>query len=356
MGVRRGRPGLSSLRSLVLVGLALGSSACQSLSDEDQARLAVFRENSQHYYDRGDYARALHQASSALELDPEITSVRLVKGFCLLKLGKQAGSPRVIDESLKEFAAIADTRDARDDFRVYLGLGSAHLARALLAEDAIERIQTRMTSQFLSAAGRQDELLKLERARALRKARLEDAEPALRRALSFELQKNNLFGLVDLVLVLHSLGGREQEAAEFGERAIALLNESSRVTANSLKRNAALSPVQRLDLENRIENNREKERQLRDLLATILLDLGDVSGFLQQMQALESAGLMAEVQYFNRAQVHEDIGLIREAIDDLKQYLRLRSRRLDFEEDEMAPMVFDRIDALRARSGVQPGR
>jgi tetratricopeptide (TPR) repeat protein len=338
------------------IPLALGAGACQSLSVEEEARLAVYRENSQHYYDRGDYARALHQADSALALDPDATSVRLVKGFCLLKLGSLAGNPVVIDKALDEFEAIVRTNAGEDDFRVYLGLGSAHLARALSFENTIDRIESRLTSEFLPTDGRADEQGRLDAAREERLDHLQQSETALRRVLSFELQKNNAFALVDLVLVLHSLGGREVEAKETAEHALSMLDENNVVTANSLQRNAALSPIQRLDLENRIEMNQEKERQLRDLVATIDLSLGNVRGFLEQMQLLEARGLMAEVQYYNRAQVHEDMGLFAQAADDLEQYLRLRARRLDYEQDDMAPATFARIEALRGRIGAQPGR
>ncbi|MHC4845479.1 MAG: hypothetical protein ACYTCU_04870 [Planctomycetota bacterium] len=342
----------------MLVGAAalFGAGACQSLTVEEEARLAVYRENSQHYYDRGDYARALHQADSALALDPDSTGARLVKGFCLLKLGSMAGNPVVIDKALAELDALADTRAGRDDFRVQLGLGSAHLARALAHDETIGRIESRMTSEFLAPDGRAVEQRKLEDARASRLEHLHASEAALRRVLSFELQKNNAFALVDLVLVLHSLGGREIEAKETAEHALAMLDESNAVTENSLQRNAALSPVQRLDLENRIEMNQEKERQLRDLVATIDLSIGNVRGFLEQMEKLEARGLMAEVQYYNRAQVHEDLGLFAQAADDLEQYLRLRSRRLDYDQDDMAPATFARIEALRGRIGAQPGR
>jgi tetratricopeptide (TPR) repeat protein len=341
---------------MTLLGLTLGASACQSLSPEEEARLAVYRENSQHYYDRGDYARALHQADSALELDPEITSVRLVKGFCLLKLGKRADSAGVINKAIEEFDAIADTSDGADDFRVYLGLGTAHLARALVYDSSIVRVESRMTSEFLSSEARTKEQAKLDRARERRADHLVESEAALHRVLAFELQKNNVFALIDLVLVLHSQGGHEAEAKTTAERALALLDEANLITANSLKRNAALSAVQRLDLENRIKNNHEKERQLRDLLATIDLSLGDTRGYLEQMQILEARDLMGEVQYYNRAQVHEDIGLLVEALGDLEQFLRLRSRRFDYEQDNMAPEVFSRIEALRARIGAQAAR
>jgi len=356
MGVRRGRPVLRTRLTAVVMGLALGAGACQSLTIEDEARLAVYTENSQHYYDRGDYARALHQADSALALDPEVISVRLVKGFCLLKLGSLAGNPVVIDRALDEFDELVATSTGRDDFRVHLGLGSAHLARALSHDEIIDRIESRLSSEFLPPDGRKAEQLKLEESNDQRLEHLQASESALRRVLSFELQKNNPFALLDLVLVLHSLGDREVEAKQAAERTLLILDESNVVTANSLQRNAALSPVQRLDLENRIEMNREKERQLRDLVATIDLSLGDVSGFLEQMQLLEAKGLMAEVQYYNRAQVHEDIGLFAEAANDLEQYLRLLSRRLDYEQDDMAPATFARIEALRGRIGARPGR
>ena len=44
------------------------------------------------------------------------------------------------------------------------------------------------------------------------------------------------------------------------------------------------------------------------------------------------------------------------AIRDLEDFLRLRARRLDYEQDEMAPEVFERIEQLRAAGGGQLAR
>jgi tetratricopeptide (TPR) repeat protein len=336
-----------------LLALTVG---CFGLSEQDEQRWAFFHENSLAAYERGDYLRALHQANQALFLDEDDVPMQLIKGFCLLKLGTRSGNAVMIDESLGVFDELADTSAGKDDFRVYVGLGSAHLARALETDDEIAEIEERLRSDFLSEDSRAAEQRRLARTREQRLDHLSRAETSLRRVLAFELQKDNLFALMDLVLTLNSMEGRQEEALPLAEQALSLLDESTRFTRNTLELNTRLSPAARIDLQQRIETNDEKERLLRDLIATVHFNRGDMEGFLEQMTLLEERGLMGEAQHYNRATVHEALGDYEAAIRDLEDFLRLRSRRLDFEQDEMAPEIFERIEQLRAADGGQVAR
>ena len=345
LGLRRRGPGLNALALAVLLLVLPG---CFGLSEEEESRLDFFRESALGAYDRGDYMQSMHQASMALELDETDAIMLLVKGFCQLKLGKASNNALTVDDALDTFALAED--DLEDDFRVYLGMGSAHLARALLTEHEIARSETRLESEFLSPESRDAEGLRLEQERERAVEHLQQAESNLRRVLDFDLQKDNLYALMDLVLVLNAQGGgRDLEALELADRALVLNDESTRFTEAALENNKRLSAGAKIDLSQRLDSNRDRERMLRDLMATVYFNRGDYDGFLAQMQALEDRGLLQEAQLHNRAAVREALGQYDGAADDLQALLRMRVRRLDYEQDELAPEIFRRLEELKAR-------
>ena len=351
LGLRRRGPRLkTSAAALALLAL-LAAAGC-GLTDEEESRLAFFRESAIGAYDRGDFLQSLHQANMALELDEGDPMMSLVKGFCLLKIGKASNNAATIDEALNTFEDISDELD--EDFRVYLGLGGSHLARALLADREIAQMERRLESEFLSPTSREAETKRLSQEREQQRAHLVESERNLRKVLEFELQKENLYALVDLVMTLDEMGGRDDEAIDVAQRALKVNDESTRFTQAALDNNKSLSPGARIDLARRIEANGDRERLLRDLVATVEFNRREYGAFLEQMQILEQKGLLDEVQLHNRATVHEQLGQYDAAADDLQSMLRMRVRRLNYDQDTLAPEIFQRIEALKARHGEPP--
>lgn len=350
MGVRhRGPRGLNALVAAVLLALA---PACASvnpfgLDEDEQARLDVFTENAQTYYDRGHYAQALHSADQALLLDEDLTSMMLVKAMCLLKVGQANQKDDLVEQSLELFDVMLDTWSGEDDFRIQLGAGQAHLARALRHGQVIAKIDQRLGATFLDAEGRRNEEALRARQVALRTEHLERAERHLSTVLGDEGQADNVYAMIDLVLVLSSQGGRDPEIVAHASRALELLAESTRVTQAQLDNLTKLSPEGRLQLERRIDSNLAKEQQLRDLVATVHYNRGDRESFLVEIAGLEQRGLATDAHYYNRARVHEEAGRYAEALADLETCLRLRARRLSYESDALAPELFTRIDDLQ---------
>jgi tetratricopeptide (TPR) repeat protein len=352
MGLRRGR---SLLRRAPAAALLLGLTVaalpgCFGPSEEEETRLSLYRENSVNYYDRGEYLAALQQAGKALQIDPGLEPMQLVKGLCQLKLGQSQNNVTMIDESLATFEALRSRGVGPVDFRVNFGIGSANLARALEHDKEIDRIRRRLGSEFITEDGREEEEARLADEEEARALCLERAEKALRTVLADERQKDNTYVLLDLVLVLNCDPGREDGALELAERTLTLLQAESRQTQTNLTRNAKLSASAKIDLQQRVTNNDDKELALRDLIATIRLRHGDTTGFLEQMRLLEERGLIDEVQYWNLAEVHEQLGMYDEAIGDLESFLKLRARRMSYEQDDRAPEVFQRLEALRAKA------
>jgi tetratricopeptide (TPR) repeat protein len=333
--------------------LAAAALSCAGLSESDQAKLEVHQQNARSFFDGGDYQRALHQATSALELAPDDVYMGLVRGHCLLRLGTAARNPSVLDDSVATFEGMLSIH--ADDDRVSLGAASAHLGRALLLVDEIDRTQQRLDSEFLDATARAPETARLNQQQAARAEHLSRAEELLRNVLEHPLQKDNPIALTDLVLVLHAEDGRDAEALPLANRTLELLDESTEMTRTTMDTNKRLTSAEQLTLQARLDQNKEKEQALRDLLASAALARGDTDGFLAQMSALEARDMLGESQYYSRAGVYEKLGKVDLAISDLETFLKLRTRRFaTYADDDMAPKVFERIENLRGQQASPP--
>lgn len=362
MGLRRGGSGLSrparAARALRAAGTARAAllaalAACSGLSEAEEARLGVHEQNARSYFEQADYQRALHQSSMALELDPTDLYMGLVRGHALMRLGTAARNPGTLDDSVATFEEFL--HEYPDDDRFALGAAGAHLGRALLSTDEIERTRQRLTSEFLDATARGPEEQRLRDQEASRKEHLARAEVLLREVLEHPLQKDNPIALTDLVLVLHAEEGRDAEALPLANRALDLLEESNHITETTLAKDVRLNAATRLEAQQKLNTNKEKELALRDLLASAALARGDTEGFLAQMAVLESRDMLGEAEYYNRAGVYEQLGKTDLAIADLQSFLRLRSRRFKtYADDEMAPKIFERLETLRGQKASAP--
>ncbi len=350
MGLRRRGPGLKRAAAALLAGLL---AACAGLSEAELAKLGMHRENAREFFQSGRYQNSLQQSTLALALDDADVSMRLVRGHSLLRLGSATRNGEQLEEALRDFEDLQ--ADEPDDDRAALSLASARLARALLLQDEVDALRARMDSEFLPEEGRAAEERRLERMVGRRAELLAQAEAGLREVLADPLQVDNPGGLTDMVLVLHAQGGRDEEALELAGRLLELLDESSELARITLDKTPGRSATSRLELQNLLDKNREKELALRELVATAALERGATDVYLAQMAQAEERGLLGEVQYWNRAGVLERLLRYDEAADDLWQYLTLRARRFArYEDDPQAAEAFRRIEDLRGRAAASP--
>ncbi|MGQ0554244.1 MAG: hypothetical protein ACT4PU_13615 [Planctomycetota bacterium] len=332
-----------------MLAVLLALPGCLGLSEDEQRKLDFFLENSQSYFERGDYQRALHQADMALGLDADLIEMRLVRAYSLLHLGRPSRNAQQIRASLAEFQALAETSAGAADHRVAMGLGGAYLARARDLESEIALAEQRASSVFLPESGRLAEDAALLALRAQHQQQLASAEHELLRALSFDRQGENLPVLLDLLLVQSQLPDRDAEIFATADRALTLLDESARLAATTLERSPKLPPAARVELQQRLQADRDQEIRLRDLVATVHGRRGDWAAYVQQMDQLAAKDLLGEAQCYGRAGAHEQLGNVDAAIADLETVLKLRSRRLEYDRDELAPELFRRLAELRAR-------
>lgn len=351
LGLRRRGPRLTARRHhrrlAGLAALSLLLAGCAGLSKQEEARLSVHQQNSQDFYQRGYYLQALHQADMALQLDADLVGMRLLKGFCLTKLGRLREDPAVVEQALAIFDDLVSGA-GQDDYRSWLGAGQAQLARALLHDAQIARIERRLRSDFLSADGRREEETALAAERAARERRLGQAERHLRRAREVVDQGEDPYVLIELALALNSRGGHDDEVIALSAEAIGQLQESTRLARNTLQKSGNLHARGKLALQRRIDENLEKEQKLRDIVLTIQFNRGAWQACLSELAALDERQLLSADQVLLRAGVHEQIGMLSEAMADLEFWLRLRART-SHEYDDVTAQVYTRLDELRSR-------
>ena len=333
---------------MALIPLLLAG--CFGLSKQEQERFALHQQNSQEFYTKGSYRQAVQQAEMALTFDESSVGMRLMRGYCLTKLGEASGNVIVLDEAILILEELAsDIND--DDYRVWLGIGQAHLARALLADSEIGRMEWQLSSDFLDEAGRRAESQQLEQEREGYAFHLQRTEDALQRVLNIELQEDNTYALIELALALNLQEGREFETLEYSDRAVRELMQSNKITNNTLQEDLQLAPDFEISLETRIKENLQKERLLRSNSAHIYVTLGDDESALETLNEIERRQLMEGGHYEFRATICDRLGLLDQAVRDLESYLKLRAQVTEY--DEVASETFDRIDQLVAR-GAQP--
>lgn len=377
VGLRRRRPGLTSplsshevvqrvLRSertpaprprfapslALAAGLAwaLGP-GCLGLSDQDTNVLSLHLQNSTMFFQRGSYRQSMHQADMALNLDSSHVGMRIIKGFCLTKLGAMQGTVDGIDEAIELFDDLKHGAGS-DDYRTWLGSGEAHMTRALRHQQQLERIERRLMSDFLTDEARKFESDQYDLEHEEREDNLEVAEHDLRRVLQFPLHSDNTYAMMDLVVVLNMRGTRDDESGAIARRTIELLVQGIELTRETLNDTLRLSPTKRVDLQRRVKEDLEKERQLRQVLVAIEFERGSYQRCLDELAALEERQLMDLTDHQLRADIYESIGMLPDALDELEVFLRLRARDAKF--DDVARETLRRIDELQEKIAASP--
>jgi len=324
--------------------VALAASGCFGLSEQEQQTLGVHQQNSQMYFQSGSWRQALHQADMALTINDDLIGMRIVKGHCLTRLGNDQGSVASLNTSVELFDELS-SGSGQDDHRAWLGAGQAHLARAMYRQSEIDRTERRLASDFLTEQGREDEQDEFDSAMEARERDLDDAERCLARVLEFDLQRDNVYAMMDLVSTLIERGGHEDAAALWARRAINLLQDAVALNREKISKQMTVSARHRLSMQRRVDDYLDKEAMLHELVVTIEFNRGSYQRCLAQYATFEDRGMMGAVQHFNRAQVYENVGMWAEAIDDLQAFLRQRANHAEY--DDHAAEVFDRIDRLQ---------
>gem|GEM_PF-1913730 len=339
--------GSRAARALLLVALTWAAlPGCVGLSDEETNVLTVHLQNSTLFFQQASYRQALHQANMALVIDEHHMGMRIIKGFCLTKLGATQGTEAELDQALEIFDDLKPGRGG-EDYRTWLGSGEAHMARAQKHQQALERIERRLESDFLTEDGREAEVEKATEEAEAKSDHLLLAEEDLRHVLTFPLHQDNTYALLDLIVTVNMDGQRQDESVALCRRAIDLLVEGIELTRETLNDGIRLSPSKKVDLQKRVDESLSKERQLRQILVSIDFARGSYQRCLDEISSLEERQLITASDHLLRADIFEKLGMLPDALDELDVFLRMRSRLTDY--DDVASDTLRRIDALRAK-------
>lgn len=226
------------------------------------------------------------------------------------------------------------------------------MTRALRHQQQLERIERRLMSDFLTDEARKFESDQYDLEHEEREDNLEVAEHDLRRVLQFPLHSDNTYAMMDLVVVLNMRGTRDDESGAIARRTIELLVQGIELTRETLNDTLRLSPTKRVDLQRRVKEDLEKERQLRQVLVAIEFERGSYQRCLDELAALEERQLMDLTDHQLRADIYESIGMLPDALDELEVFLRLRARDAKF--DDVARETLRRIDELQEKIAASP--
>ncbi len=146
--MRTSLPAPVPLLGISIFALATSCTIFGGLSEEEQARLDIYRKNAKQYFEEAsatdqinDYYRSLDQIDKGLAIVPSDYRLRSQRAMCLLMLGKR--DPNVLPKAEAEFKDVMAMRsDADHDPKTILGygltlhrLGYIERARAEILED-----------------------------------------------------------------------------------------------------------------------------------------------------------------------------------------------------------------------------
>ena len=294
------------LAAPVLIGGACSSTDEGALSREEQINL--HREFAQKFLRDGQYARAEQQADMGLELDRNDHDLLLVKGWVRIKRGKT--------EDVLMAEKIFRELDAREDFRVHVGLAEALERRGVLYWESADAVESgQRATQAADPRARAEEL----RAQA--------------RGYWAESRTEYLRALESKPTWIQTINGLQRVAALEGDHAAALKWSLQLVELSQKELDFWRAELERPNL------SAAQEDQFRQMIAsgemlvletrlqasTLLVRLGRKSDGITQLDAAASLAPRRAEIYSRRAQLLHELGENGRARDDIQTFLRISS-------------------------------
>ncbi len=308
------------------------TAACNSLTPEDEIRLANFKQNSKRFYDDGDFRRAVDQCRKGLAIEPEDQSLRQVLGYSLLRQDR----PTEVAESVAVFEKLID--DESDfDFRNHLGLGEAQLKLAQFWDRQREMI---VADEKLTPEDRE---AKLARGAEARQKAFAAAEEALTGVLDTPRGKNDT-DAQNALARLYATQGRWEEAADVLRNLSATLENSIHLREEQVS-TATLPPDKKDLFEKTLKRLKDQRIDALGLLATMSAKMSRWEEAVSVYARLESEQSMRPADYYNRGVAYEQLGARDAAIADFEQFLRKAAQR-NIPYSDIGTRVSDAMDRI----------
>lgn len=263
--------------------------SCQvfGLSEEEEQRLTVHKQNAKKYYESGHLDRSIQQCRKGLLIDEDDSSLQLNLAFSLLRTGTPA--------NIREAKTLLEDLDSWFDedenhYKIQLGLGLAHMQIA------------RLESKDAEAAAEHREI----------------AQDSFLAAL--ELAPDPMEVTFNLALL--SLEQRNYEDfLSYSETTLRDLRKSFEVNTSYLPR--IEQTTIRKQIEDDIATTSGRARELLQARSEIFFARKDYLQALENLNGLKKFSDLSSTDYYRRARTHELLGNKQQAIDDYVVFIRL---------------------------------
>lgn len=288
--------------------------ACKS--DEggvtDEQRLTLHREFARKYFDAGEMLQAERQVDMGLEIEPKDDVLRLMKASMRLKSGTRDD----VAYAEKLFRELARDKD----YRAQLGLAEALERKGLNLVESAEGIESgRLATEAKDPRKRADELRVASRA-----AWKESRETYLTVLAARPSQIQAINGLQRVT----ALEGDLAASFEWSKKLLELATTEIEFWKSDLAR-PNLSAPEEAELRKRLSASAQLLVETHLTASAVLVRLGRKPEAVAHLtQALELAPLRPEI-YSRRAQLQMEAGFLREAREDLRQFIKLSTVELE---------------------------
>ena len=288
--------------------------ACNSLSEQDQARLDTFKMNSKRYYEEEQFRRAEDACRKGLMIDSEDLSLFQVLGFSLLR----QGGGNQVNEAVAIFERCLEIED-EFDYRSRLGLGEAHFQMGQMWNNELDRIAA---DENLT---REERLEKQEYAMAAREKSYELSEGALREVLDSPRGRGDVMASSTLSRLLTVLE-RYDESAEVLRSMIGTLSASINLRSEMLE-GEGVPKEQREMFERTLDSLKSQRVGALELLANVAAKETRWEEVISAFAQIEAVEAMQPADYFNRARAYEALGARDAAISDYDTFVSQAAAR-----------------------------
>jgi tetratricopeptide (TPR) repeat protein len=345
--------GHRTLVVVLFVTVLFGSCTTPGPEDDDAYTVEFFNNNAQHYYDGGDYTRAMQQFEKALELEPSNEVALLGQAWCQVFLAEGnilRGDPLAADlleRARDSFAALSEEDLDQNQYKVDLGFGKVHVLYGDLYTARVDLIKSELVHRPegdpLAGTLRTTEAQRLEsytQARVLFESVLaNEDDPGARDNLTALIQ------LARIAVIQKDYAG----ALLYAERYRQQVRRSKELWVRSMKDFPEDKPIWEMKLAGAVA----KEVEVLDLIANAYYKLGQLELARDELDRLLLLDPYRTDAYLNRGILRQSLGDARGALEDFQEFMR-RAAGLDLEyTDHRVIEATRRIMAIEKELGLQ---
>ena len=323
----------SQLLCLLAASTLLG--ACSSTSGPDpEQQLKLHREFAQTYYEAGQYEQAAQQIELGLEIEPGDDGLLLMMAWIHIK----RGTPDDIGAAEKLFRDLA----RGGDFRATLGLGEALERKGVAYWESAAAVESGQRTTTAADP--------TKRAVEMRKQAEKDwVESVKWYERTLELKAGSIQAINGLQRVW-ALRGDLQQSLKWSETLLAQSEKEVGFWRTELER-PDLSAKEEAEYRRLLRGSAALLAETHLQASTSLVQLGRKADAIPHLDAaLELVPEQADI-YSRRAQLNHELGRMREARDDVQQFIRRSALPVEHPDMQRAlDLLAECEQALRAPS------